>query len=55
MLFDVLETGAAAKLTNLRSLPASMTYGTVTELENNERAVRERDAMITYEVCTRSL
>ena len=55
MLFDGLETGATAELTNLRSLPASMTYGTVAELESNERVVCERDEVVTYEVCTSSL
>jgi len=46
MLFNALEAGPVSKLTNWRSFPASMTNGTVSDLENSERVVlhvRRRD------------
>jgi hypothetical protein len=37
MAFNALKTESPAELTNWRSFPASMTYGTVSVLERDER------------------
>lgn len=55
ILFNTLIAEAATELTNERPVPASMTYGTVSVLERNERSCCERGAVATYEVWTTSL
>jgi len=42
MLFKAQQTGPAAKLTNWRSSPASMTQGTVSDLDSNEWVLHVR-------------